>query len=153
MYMRRTADPYARRALPGLPIALGAAALATLLGYARPAYPVPSPACFKVCSKLFYKHISTLMKCAVKETVEPGTGVPCATTAATRMTKNYATKLQSKCGAETCQVSYPGTQRPGCIELTVGTGFFTALSLFGTSVGDNVTASAIALVEVPGCAY
>jgi len=93
------------------------------------------------------------MKCAFKETAEPGTGVPCATTTATRMTKNYATKLQSKCGEETCIISYPGTQRGGCIQLTIGTGFATALNLFGTGVGDFVTGSAIELVEGPGCDY
>ena len=45
----------------------GVAALATLLGSAPPAYPAASPDCFKVCSKLFYKHLGALMTCAAKE--------------------------------------------------------------------------------------
>ena len=63
----------------------GAAAVAILVGYAHPTYAAASPDCFKVCSKLFYKHLGALMACAAKENQVAGKGVSCATAAATKM--------------------------------------------------------------------
>jgi len=132
----------------------GAAALATLLGYAPPAYPAASPDCFKVCSKLFYKHLGALMKCAVKENAAAGKGVSCATAAATKMTKNYVTKLQSKCGDASCLASYPATNSNTCLELVAAVGDLPAQNLFGYAAApaDFVTVNAIGYAAA-GCAY
>ena len=64
-------------------VGIVAAAFATLLCHAAPSYPAASPDCFKVCSKLFYKHLGALMTCAAKENDAAGRGVSCATAAAT----------------------------------------------------------------------
>src|SRR5262245_61504822 len=96
----------------------GAAALTILLGwYVPPAYPAASPGCFKVCSKLFYKHLGALMACAAKENQAAGKGVSCATAAATKMMKNYVTSPQSKCDGASCLASYPATYSSTCLDL------------------------------------
>ena len=134
----------------------GAAALATLLGYAPHAYPAASPDCFKVCSKLFYKHLSAVMVCAGKENDAPGRGVSCATAAATKMTKNYVTKLQSKCGGASCVASYPATNSGtgACLGLVAAVGDLPAQNLFGYAgaPADFYTVNAIGYAAV-GCAY
>jgi hypothetical protein len=156
MYVRRTADPDTARVLVRRPLVLGAAALAALLCYASPAHSLASPACFKVCSKLYFKHISTLMKCAVKETVTPGTGVPCASSAATKMVANYDTKLQSKCGASPCAPSYPSANGAACMNLLFLAGPPNSAEFqfgFGASPPDPTTDAAIITVAPPGCAF
>ena len=132
----------------------GAAALATLLSFAPPAYPAASPDCFRVCSKLFYKHLGALMTCAAKENAAAGKGVSCATAAATRMTKNYVTKLQSKCGDASCLASYPFTSSNACLELVAAVGDLPAQNLFGYAAGpaDFFTVNAIGYAAA-GCAY
>ena len=132
----------------------GAAAFATLVGYAPPAYPAASPDCFKVCSKLFYKHLSALMICAAKENDAAGRGVSCATTAATKMTMNYVTKPQSKCGGASCLASYPATNTSTCLDLVAAAGDLPAQNLFGYAAApaDFVTVNAIGYAAA-GCAY
>jgi hypothetical protein len=132
----------------------GAAALATLLGSALPAYPAASPDCFKVCSKLFYKHLGAVMTCAAKENEAPGKGVSCATAAATKMTKKYVIKLQSKCGGVSCLASYPATGSSTCLELVAAVGDLPAQNLFGYAAGpaDFFTVNAIGYAAA-GCDY
>ena len=132
----------------------GAAALATWLGYALPAYPAASPDCFKVCSKLFYKHLGAVMTCAAKENEAAGRGVACATAAATKMTKNYVTKLQPKCGGASCLASYPATYSTTCLDLVAAVGDLPAQNLFGYAAApaDFVTVTAIGYAAA-GCAY
>jgi len=135
-------------------VGIFAAAFATLLGYAAPAYPAASPDCFKVCSKLFYKHLSALMTCAAKENDAAGRGVSCATAAATKMTRNYVTKLQSKCGGASCLASYPATNSSTCLDLVAAVGDLPAQNLFGYAgaPADFYTVSAIGYAAA-GCAY
>ena len=132
----------------------GAAALAIVLGYAPPAYSAASPDCFKVCSKLFYKHLGALMACAAKENKAPGTGVSCATAAATKMTKNYVTKPQVQCGGASCLASYPATSSSTCLDLVAAVGDLPAQNLFGYSgvPADFYTVGAIGYAS-EGCTY
>ena len=132
----------------------GAAALGILLGSAPPAYPAASPDCFKVCSKLFYKHLGTLMACAAKENQVAGKGVSCATAAATKMTKKYVTAPQSKCGGASCVASYPATNSSTCLDLVAAVGDLPAQNLFGYAAApaDFYTVNAIGYAAA-GCAY
>lgn len=134
---------------------VGAAALAiTLFGYAPSAYPAASPDCFKVCSKLFYKHLGALMTCAAKENQVAGKGVSCATAAATKMTSNYVIKPQSKCGGVSCLASYPATSSSTCLDLVAAVGDLPAQRVFGYAAApaDFVTVNAIGYAAA-GCDY
>jgi hypothetical protein len=157
MYMRRLPGSTVPRVLARLPVILGATALVTVLGYSTPAHSLASPACFKVCSNLFFKNISAVVKCTVKETVAPGTGVPCAMKAASKMVTNYDTKHQTMCGGSTCAISYGLTQGgAGCLALlTAGSPPFTTENEFGFGANppDAVTNGDIAGVAPAGCAY
>jgi hypothetical protein len=94
------------------------------------------------------------MKCAIKETAKAGTGVPCATKAASKMVTNYDTKLQKKCAGATCAASYPDSVGGGCAS-AFHNGAPGADELFGSLANppDLVTGDAIDLVEPVGCNY
>jgi hypothetical protein len=156
MFVRRLPDPRRPRVLTRLPGVLGAAALVAVLGYAPPSYSAASPACFNVCSNLFYKNISAVLKCALKETVKAGTGTPCAMKAALKMSTNYDIKLQAKCAGATCLASYPNTSgQTGCMALLGGAPYGAAVAFGngGAVPADPVTATAINQVAFAGCAY
>ena len=133
---------------------VAAAALATLLSYTPPAYAAASPDCFKVCSKLFYKHLAAVMTCAAKENEAAGKGVSCATAAATKMTKKYVMTLQSKCGGVSCLASYPATNANTCLDLVASVGDLPAQKLFGYAAApaDFFSVSAVGYAAA-GCGY
>jgi hypothetical protein len=95
------------------------------------------------------------MKCAAKETEVAGKGVECATRVAMKMTKNYRTKLQSKCGDASCLASYPATNPNTCLDLIASLSSSSAQNLFGfmAAPADPVTVNGIGFVANPGCTY
>ena len=106
------------------------------------------------CPPRFYKHLGALMRCAAKENEAAGKGVSCATAAATKMTKNYVTKLQSKCGGASCLASYPATNSSTCLDLVAAVGDLPAQNLFGYAAApaDFFIVNAIGYAAA-GCDY
>ena len=139
-----------RHRVPAIPASLAAAALSLLLiGHATPARAQASIDCFKVCSTLFYKNVSAVMKCAYKGRADPAVAAECGTKAGEKMHKNYVLKPQSKCGDLTCVAVYPSTNDVGC-ESLVFSSPYGGYQFFGP---DAATQNSIYAAGIPGCGY
>jgi hypothetical protein len=136
------------------PLVVAVAALAVPLLCAAPVRAQASPDCFKICSSLFYKHVTTLMKCASKGVTDAAATTACATKAGAKMHDKYVVQLRNKCGDASCVVAYPATRDVGCEALVFSTANSAQIFFGGSAVPlDTVVGDLVISAGTTGCGY